>query len=202
MEHTLPAPAAAPVAENITPAPMEFVKEVLHEIDEDLCRDDLEELCYVARMSPGTAAQLLQTRQNLRGHGEGFRNVCVTRRGFDEMKRTCAYCGMFQDEDDILVRCQGPDCSLRSADNEISGVFHGRCAAASGHSGGARWQNCPWCPPTTFRAKPATVIGVDVSDEDENFISMTRLEEMNYAALTIQRGMEMDPQKDCASGRK
>ena len=32
------------------------------------------------------------------------------------------------------------------------------------------------------------MIGVDVSDEDENFLSMTRLEEMNYAALTIQRG--------------
>ena len=30
--------------------------------------------------------------------------------------------------------------------------------------------------------------GVDASDEDENFISMTRLKEMNYAALTIQRG--------------
>ena len=74
--------------------------------------------------------------------------------------------------------------SLRSADYELPGVFHGRCAAALGHSGGAQWQNCPWCPP----AKLVTVIGVEVSDEDENFISMTRLEEMNYAALTIQRG--------------
>ena len=92
---------------------------------------------------------------------------------FDEMKRTCAYCGMFEDEGDILVRCQGTDCSLRSADYELPGVFHGRCAAALGHSGGAQWQNCPWCPP----AKPVTVIGVEVSDEDENFISMTRLEE-------------------------
>ena len=62
--------------------------------------------------------------------------------------------------------------------------FHGRCPAASGRSGGAGGQNFPWCPP----AKLATVIGVDVSDEDENFISMTRLEEMNHAALTIQRG--------------
>ena len=33
----------------ITPAPKEFVETVLHEIDEDLCRDDLEEMCYVAR---------------------------------------------------------------------------------------------------------------------------------------------------------
>ena len=88
----------------------------------------------------------------------------------------------FEDEDDILVCCQGPDCSLRSADYEIPGVFHRRCAAALGHSGGARWQNCPWCP------KPATLIGVDVSDEEKYFISMTRLEEESYAALMIQRG--------------
>ena len=52
VEHTLSAPAAAPVAENIiTPAPMEFVEAALHEMDEELCRDDLEELCYVAHMS-------------------------------------------------------------------------------------------------------------------------------------------------------
>ena len=95
------------------------------------------------------------------------------------MKRTCAYCGMFEDEDDILVCCQEPDCSLRSADYEILGVFHGRCGAALGHSGGARWQNCPWS---------AAVIGVGDSDEEKYFISMTRLEEENYAALMIQRG--------------
>ena len=80
------------------------------------------------------------------------------------------------------------DCSLRSADYEISGVFQGRRAAALGHSGGARWQNCPWCPPTTFRAKPATVIGVAVCDEEKYFFSMTRLEEESYAALVIHRG--------------
>ena len=40
------------MTENITtPAPMEFVEAALHEIDEELCRDDLEELCYVAPMS-------------------------------------------------------------------------------------------------------------------------------------------------------
>ena len=118
------------------------------------------------------AAHLLRVLQNLKGHGEGFRNVRV----FETFVL------------DILVRCQGPDCSLRSADYAIPGVFHGRCAAALGHSRGARWQTCPWFPPTTFRAKPATVVCVDVSDEDENFISVTLLEEMNYAALTIQRG--------------
>ena len=53
--------------------------------------------------------------------------------GFDEMKRTCAHCGMFEEDDDILVRCQGPECSLRSY--EIPGVFHGRCAEALGDSG-------------------------------------------------------------------
>ena len=35
----------------ITPAPMEFVEAALHEIDEELCRDDLEEICHLARMS-------------------------------------------------------------------------------------------------------------------------------------------------------
>ena len=42
----------------------------------------------------------------------------------------------------------------------VLGVFHGRCAAALGHSGGAQWQNCPWCP----LAKLATAIDVKVSD--------------------------------------
>ena len=90
---------------------------------------------------------------------------------------------MFEDEDDILVRCEGPNCSLRSADYEIPGVP--RTLRGS----------FPWCPSTTFRAKPATVIGVDVSDEDKNFISMTLLEEVNYADLTIQRGPVGDSAK-------
>ena len=67
------------------------------------------------------------------------------------MKLACAYCGTFEDEDDILVRCQGPDCSLRSADYDILGVFHGRCAAVLAsqevHGGrivhGARVCGCP-----------------------------------------------------------
>ena len=62
------------------------------------------------------------------------------------MKRTCAYCGWFEDEDDILVRCQEPNCSLRSVDSELPGLFHGRYAAAVGDTGSAHWQNCPWCP--------------------------------------------------------
>ena len=106
--------------------------------------------------------------QNLKGHGEGLRNVCVKWRG---STTTCACCCMFEDEDDILVCCQEPDCSFRSANYELSGVLHGRCAAALGHSGGARWQHCPWCPP------PATVISFteDVvgSDEEKCFISVT-----------------------------
>ena len=150
VEYTSPNSAEYAVAEYITPSPMEFVG-ALHEIDEEFCRDDFEELCYVAHMSrkrlwrgvwhgcssPPGASKSERTWRRL------SKRLCYEE-SFDEMKRTCAYCGMFEDEDDILVRCQGPDCSLRSADYEIPGVFHGRCAAALGHSGGARWQNCPW----------------------------------------------------------
>ena len=93
---------------------------------------------------------------------------------------------MFEDEDDILVCCQGPDCSLRSADYEMLGVFHGRCAAALGHSGGTRFQNCPWCPLlATVISFTRDVVG---SDEEKYFISMTQVEEDNYAARIIQRG--------------
>ena len=35
----------ASVVEYITPAPLKFVEAVLHEIDEELCLDDIEELC-------------------------------------------------------------------------------------------------------------------------------------------------------------
>ena len=125
------------------------------------------------------------------GHGEGFRNVCVMER-FDEMK-TCACCGMFDDEDDILVCCQGLDCSLCSAGYKKPGVFYGRCAAALGQSGSSRFQNCPWCPP------PATVIGFtgDVvgTDEEKYFISMTQVEEDKDVARIIQREM-VDPEEN------
>ena len=149
-ENILPAPAGdvapAPVAEDITPAPMEFVEAALHEIDEEQCRDDFEELCNVARMSrqrlwrrvwhgcssPWGASKSERSWRRL------SKRLCYEE-GFDEMKRTRACCGMFEDEDDILVCCQGPDCSLRSSDHELPGAFHGRCAAALGHSGGARW---------------------------------------------------------------
>ena len=46
------------------------------------------------------------------------------------------------------------------------------------------------------------MIGVEVSDEDENFISMTRLGEMNYAALTIQRGWRWTRKRIGASAKK
>ena len=107
------------------------------------------------------------------------------------MKHACACCGMFEDEDDILVCCQGPDCSLRSANYEFPGVFHGRCAAALAHSGGARWQECPRCPPTAFRAKPGTVISAieDVDGSEEKYLcSMTQLEEENWAARISSSG--------------
>ena len=150
-----------------TPTPKEFVETILHEIDEDLCRDDLEEISYVARMSRkriwrrvwyGRSTPLDASKPE-RSWRRLSKCLCYEEE-FDEVKRTCAYCGMFEDEDDILVRCQGPDCSLRSVDYELPGVFHGRCAAALGHSGGTQWQNCPWCPP----AKLATATDVEVSD--------------------------------------
>ena len=43
--------AECAVAEYITPAPMEFAEAALHKIDEEICRDDFEELSYVTRMS-------------------------------------------------------------------------------------------------------------------------------------------------------
>ena len=63
-------------------------------------------------------------------------------------------------------------------------------AAALGQSGGEWWQNCPWCLPTAFRAKPATVISFteDVGFDEEKHFSMTQVEEDNYAARIIQRG--------------
>ena len=132
----------------------ESVETGLHEIGEDLCRVDFEEICYVARMSrkhlwrrvwhdcssPSDASKSARSWRRL------SKCLCYEEE-FDEMKRTCAYCGRFEDEDDILVRCQGPNCSLRSVEYELPGLFHGRCAAAFGYSGSAHWQNCPWCPP-------------------------------------------------------
>ena len=123
---------------------MEFVEAALHEIDEELC-DDFEELCYMARMSrkrlwrrvwDGCSSTLGASKTERSWRRLSNRLCCEER--FDEMKRSCAYCGMFEDEDDILACCQVPDCSLRSANYEIPGVFHGRCAAALGHSVGAR----------------------------------------------------------------
>ena len=51
VEYISPNLAEYAVAEYITPAPMEFAEAALHEIDEEICRDDFEELSYVARMS-------------------------------------------------------------------------------------------------------------------------------------------------------
>ena len=71
----------------------------------------------------------------------------------------------------------GPDWSLCSADCEQRDVFHGRCLVALGHSGGARWQICPWWPTTAYCEKFATVIGFteDVVGIDEKyFLPMTR----------------------------
>ena len=124
--------------------------------------------------------------------------------GFEEMKRTCAHCGMFvDDDDDILVPCQGPECRLRIYG--ICGVFHRRCAVALGYSGSARWQNCPWCSPTVITASNVECLSLvpevscaasaswveyiswlDTGPAPDDY-SMTRSQEVNYAALTIQR---------------
>ena len=100
------APKLPRVLDIITPAPMEFVEAALHEIDEKLCRDDLEEICYVARMSrkriwrcvwhgrstPSDASKSERSWRRL------AKCLCYEEE-FDEMKRTCAYCGMFEVEE-------------------------------------------------------------------------------------------------------
>ena len=58
VEHTLPAPATAPVVEHIT-------------------RAMLRGMCKSKAHLETRLAQPLLTRQNLRGHGERFRHVCV-----------------------------------------------------------------------------------------------------------------------------
>ena len=169
----------------------------------------------------GTVVQLLQRRQNSERSWRRLSKCLCYEEDFDEMKRTCAYCGMFEDEDDILVRCQVPDCSLRSADYELPGVFHGRCAVALGHSGGAQWQNCPWCPPAMLTT--ATVLGefIDNFDKPQEISAVTDEKQQvwwirtRYAGLGERwvqhgaiagggrpdnpEGMEMDAQKDWAS---
>lgn len=85
---------------------------------------------------------------------------CRALEGYDEMRRACDYCGAWEHDEDCLVACQGPDCSLRKADGLGGGVFHGRCATALGHLGGEPWCGCPWCP-----RKPNEIL--DVGDGRE-----------------------------------
>ena len=78
-----------------------------------------------------------------------------------------------------------------------------------GHSGGAQWQNCPWCPPAMLTT--ATVLGefidnfdktqglsavTDEKDESDEYVCGTRASEkvesnmtrsQEVAVLTIQR---------------
>ena len=113
-----------------------------YEIDE-ICRDDFEELSYVTRMSRKRlwrrvwhgCSSPLGASNSERSWRRLSKRLCYEE-GFDEMKRTRAYCGMFEEEDDTLARCQGPDCSLRSADYEIPWTLRGclrplrRCTVA------------------------------------------------------------------------
>ena len=98
VEHISPDLAEYAVAEYIAPAPMEFAEAALHEIDEEMCRDDFEELSYVARMSrkrlwsrvwhgcssPSGTSKFERSWRWL------SKRLCYEER-FDEMKRTCAY---------------------------------------------------------------------------------------------------------------
>ena len=99
---------------------MEFAEAALHEIDEKICRDDFEELSCVARMSrtrlrrrvwhgcssPSGASKSEKSWRRL------SKCLCYEEE-FDEMTRTCAYCGMFEDEDDIF--CPLPGARLQLA---------------------------------------------------------------------------------------
>ena len=147
------------------------------------CRDDFEELSCVARMSRKRlwrrvwhgCSSLSGASKSERSWRRLSKRLCFEE-GFDKLSGRALIVACLRTKMTFwfVARDQTAACVRLT---EIPGVFHGRCAAALGHSGGARWQICPWCP----RAKPATVIGVDVSDEDVNFISM------NFGALTIQR---------------
>ena len=113
---------------------------VLREFDdEELCCDDLEEICYMTRTSRKRLWRRVwhdcSSPSDASKSERSWRRLWKCLRyedEFDEMMRTCAYCGRFEDDDDISVRCQGPNCSLRSVDYELPGLFHVRCAAAFG----------------------------------------------------------------------
>ena len=135
---------------------IQTLEAVLHELE--LGCYDLEEISYMACMNRmrtwrrawHSSPNPLDASKSERSWRRLSKNLCYEEE-FDVMKRTCAYCGRFEDDDDVLVPCQGSECSLRS-NYGIPGVFHGHCAEALGYSGSVRWQNCPWCQPTVITA--------------------------------------------------
>ena len=104
---------------------IQTLEAVLQEFDdEELCCDDLEETCNMTRMnrkrlwrrvwhgcsSPPDASKSERSWRRL------SKCLCYDDE-FDEMKRTCAYCGRFEDEDDIFGPLPFPSCSFRSVDH-------------------------------------------------------------------------------------
>ena len=80
---------------------MEFVEAALHEIDEELCRDEMDELCYVVRMSQKRIWRRVwhsHSTPSDASKSEGTWRALSTRlcckEEFDEMKRACAYLGL------------------------------------------------------------------------------------------------------------
>ena len=94
----------------------ESAETVLLEFAEDLCRVDLDVIGYVTRMSrkriwrrvwhgcstPLDASKFERSWRRL------SKCLCFEEE-FEEMKQTCTYCGTFEDENDMLVCCQGPN---------------------------------------------------------------------------------------------
>ena len=153
VEKTIEIPQLQTIEKIVDIPEIQTLEAVLHEFDdEELCFDDFEEICYMTRMnrkrlwrrvwhgcsSPSDASKSERSWRRL------SKCLCYEDE-FDEMKQAPTVVGLRM-KTIFLVRCQGPNCSLRSVDYELPGLFQGRCAAALGYTGSAHWQNCPWCP--------------------------------------------------------
>ena len=88
VEKTIEIPQLQTIEKIVDIPEIQTLEAVLHEFDdEELCCDDLEERCYMTRMNRKRWWRRVWHGllisfgcvQNLRGHGEGFRNAYVTR---------------------------------------------------------------------------------------------------------------------------
>ena len=67
--------------------------------------------------------QLLLDASNFERSWRRLSKCLCNEEEFDEMKRTCAYCGMFEDEDDILVCCRDEYvCGTRASEKGESNM--------------------------------------------------------------------------------